>query len=163
MKQTTLHHFCFSRNNLSHCNSGAVSQQLRDWYAPNVAPPVREDANGDNFLIDFSYKYLKNFQTVMSNLGEGSFTCGSLWGFHVYVPLQMWIFLVVLVVFPYSCRGCHTLLKEEFTQKWELFIHSLSPHPYADGGVIEVFESTKHFWSFRSKQCSSTIQYNWRY
>ena len=33
----------------------------------------------------------------------------------------------------------------------EMKIHSLSTHHYADGGVGEVFESTKHFWSFRGK------------
>ena len=39
-------------------------------------------------------------------------------------------------------------------------IHSLSTHHYADGGVGEVFESTKHFRSLRGKQCSRKIQYN---
>ena len=29
-----------------------------------------------------------------------------------------------------------------------MIIHTLSIHPYADGGVGEVFKSTKHFWSF---------------
>ena len=39
-------------------------------------------------------------------------------------------------------------------------IHSLSTHHYADGGVGEVFESTKHFWS---KQQPNPIQLkNWR-
>ena len=28
-------------------------------------------------------------------------------------------------------------------------IPSLSTHHYADGGVGEVFESTKHFWSLK--------------
>ena len=37
-------------------------------------------------------------------------------------------------------------------------IHSWSTHHYADGGVGEVFESTKRFWSFRDKQCCSQIQ-----
>ena len=40
-------------------------------------------------------------------------------------------------------------------------IHSLSTHHYDDGGVGKVFESTKHFWSLRGKQCCSQIQYNW--
>ena len=35
-----------------------------------------------------------------------------------------------------------------------MIIHALSTHPYADGGVDEVFESSKQFWSFRGKQCS---------
>ena len=33
--------------------------------------------------------------------------------------------------------------------------HSLSTHQYADGGVGEVYESTKHCWSFRGKQRTS--------
>ena len=40
-------------------------------------------------------------------------------------------------------------------------MYSLSTHPYADGGVGEVFESTKHFWSLRGKQQCSQIQYSW--
>ena len=35
----------------------------------------------------------------------------------------------------------------------KLKIPSLSTHHYADGGVGEVFESIKHFRSFRCKQC----------
>ena len=38
-------------------------------------------------------------------------------------------------------------------------IHSLSTRHYADGGVCEVLESTKHFWSLRGKLCCSQIQY----
>ena len=40
-------------------------------------------------------------------------------------------------------------------------MYPLSTHHNADGGVGEVFESTKHFWSFRGKFCCSQIQYNW--
>ena len=29
----------------------------------------------------------------------------------------------------------------------EMKMHSLSTHPYADGGVGELLESTKHLWS----------------
>ena len=39
-------------------------------------------------------------------------------------------------------------------------IHSLSTHHYTDGGTGEVFESTKHFWSLKSKQCCGKIQDN---
>ena len=39
--------------------------------------------------------------------------------------------------------------------------YSLSTHHYADGGVGEVFESTKHLRSSRGEQCFSQIQYNW--
>ena len=34
-------------------------------------------------------------------------------------------------------------------------IQSISSHHYADGGVGEVFESTRHFWSFRGKLYSN--------
>ena len=46
-------------------------------------------------------------------------------------------------------------LKAYFTEKKERkYTHYLLNH-YADGGVGEVFASTKHFWSFRGKQrCS---------
>ena len=40
-------------------------------------------------------------------------------------------------------------------------MHSLSTHHYADGGVGEVFVSTKHSWSFWGKLYCSQIQYNW--
>ena len=38
-------------------------------------------------------------------------------------------------------------------------IHSLSTHPHDDGGVGEVCESTKHFWSlhWESKKPSNII------
>ena len=35
-----------------------------------------------------------------------------------------------------------------------------STQPFANGAVGEVFDSTKHFWSFRGKQHCSHIQYN---
>ena len=36
-------------------------------------------------------------------------------------------------------------------------MHSWSTHHYANGGLGEVFESTKHFWSLWGKQCCSSI------
>ena len=46
-------------------------------------------------------------------------------------------------------------------------VDSLSTHHSSDGGVGEVFESTKPFRSFRGKQSRSQIQYNsskwWKY
>ena len=43
----------------------------------------------------------------------------------------------------------------------KITINSLSTHHCADGGVGEVFESTKHFWSVNSVAAkSSTIEVN---
>ena len=39
----------------------------------------------------------------------------------------------------------------------KMTIHSLSTHHYVDGGVGEVFESTKHFCSLRGKLCCSKM------
>ena len=36
-----------------------------------------------------------------------------------------------------------------------------SPHAHADGKLGEVSKSTKHFWSFTAKQCSSVLLNNW--
>ena len=38
-----------------------------------------------------------------------------------------------------------------------MIIHSLSTHPYTDGGVGAMIESGKQFWSFWVKQCSCQV------
>ena len=36
-------------------------------------------------------------------------------------------------------------------------IHSFTTHPYADGGVSEVFQSRKPFWSFMAEHSISQV------
>ena len=53
-------------------------------------------------------------------------------------------------------------IKQEIVHP-KMIINSFSTPHYADGGVAEVFESTKHRWSFRGKRCCRWIQYVLRY
>ena len=70
-----------------------------------------------------------------------------------------------------SSQTYYTILQHSVAPHWTLMlqfvkgivhpkmnIHKLSTHHYANGGVGEVFEFTRHFWSFRVQQCSSQIQ-----
>ena len=69
-----------------------------------------------------------------------------------YIPCHITQLLVLTT--PLTCTP---ITHQRDSSKMKL--HSLSSHHYADGGVGEVFESTKHIWSLRGKHCCSRIQY----
>ena len=60
---------------------------------------------------------------LLSVLGEGSLTCGSLWGFYILFTLLKVLFFCSssLLLLRVKGRGCHTLLKpdEKNCNKWK--------------------------------------------
>ena len=63
----------------------------------------------------------------------------------------------VLSVFEYQSNSFWQIFKVMVHP--EMKMHSLSTHHCGDGGGGEVFESTKHFWSFSVRQCSWLVIY----
>ena len=76
--------------------------------------------------------------------------------------------VLIMDMFFYAPNKCQmwsliktkSIIQDPFINSWaqksrigivhpKMKIHSLSSHHYAHGGVGEVFESKKHFWSFR--------------
>ena len=82
--------------------------------------------------------------------------------FHFATP---WHFLNMFIIIHHSFKALQWNTREWFDIEGivhpKMKIHSLPSHHYADGGVGEVFKSTKHLWSIRGKFCCSRIQYNW--